>query len=64
MAQGIIEVAPGKKVYVQAKGVKLKSNGKVLPIRDALEPMSKGERRRVRRSLSRMGRQDLASASV
>jgi hypothetical protein len=59
-----IKLADGSSVSVQAKGLKLTQNGKVIHPFIALKGMSKGDRRRVRRQLSRMGRGDLAYHSI
>jgi hypothetical protein len=46
-------------IYLQAKGAKLSPRSKVLPLPEAVAGLTKGERRKVRKTLRRTGRLDL-----
>lgn len=53
-----------RKVYVEDAGLKLQPQGKPQPPKEALAKLSKGERRRVRKALTAMGKGGLAKASL
>lgn len=64
MAVSSITLQSGRKVYVQAKGLKISSGGKVLPPAMVVGGLSKGDRRRIRKALDRMGRRDLCRQTL
>lgn len=64
MSASTITLQDGGKVYVQAKGLKVKSGGKVHPPAMVVGALSKGDRRRVRRALDRLGRRDLTRQTL
>lgn len=63
MAQASIK-AGGKTFYVQAKGLKVGSRGKVVAPQEAMSDLTKGEKRHIRKTLHKMGRIDLVQASL
>lgn len=52
----------GKAIYITATGLKVGARGKVLPVGAMLGNLSKGEARRIRKSLFRQGRRKEAAA--
>lgn len=51
-------------VFVQEEGLKIGPRGRVQPAKIAMEQLTKGERRFVRKQLDKIGRRDLSRASV
>lgn len=54
----------GQAVYLMAKGVRVGSRGKVTPPSKVVVSWTKGERRKLRRSLDKAGRRDLSRESL
>lgn len=54
----------GQTVYLMAKGVRVGTRGRVSPPSKIAQPMTKGERRKLRKALDRLGRRDLSRESL
>lgn len=54
----------GQPVYLMAKGVRVGAKGKVSKPSTVAAPLTKGERRKLRKSLDRAGRRDLSRESL
>ncbi len=52
----------GKQIYVTPNGIKLTSRGKVVPVEVFLSGLDKGERRKLRKALYKMGDYTKAAA--
>lgn len=59
MAKGSIQLSSGARIHIQAKGLKLGANDKIRTPAEIASILSKGDRRRLRKGLDRMGRRDL-----